>query len=93
MGESNLMLKNNKFIIVQEAVWSRDDDKIILYDVCLDKTKIIAIKTQHAWNYNEKHLNEIKPRRFYKLYYINTETTISIVSEKTIEELTTFLNE
>jgi hypothetical protein len=93
MGESNLMLKNNKFIIVQEAVWSRDDDKIILYDVCLDKTKIIAIKTQHAWNYNEKHLNEIKPKRFYKLYYINTETTISIASEKSIEELTTFLNE
>lgn len=93
MGESNLMLKNNKFIIVQEAVWSRDDDKIILYDVCLDKTKIIAIKTQHAWNYNEKHLNEIKPKRFYKLYYIDTETTISIASEKSIEELTTFLNE
>mgnify|MGYP006945434354 CR=1 FL=1 len=93
MGESNLMLKNNKFIIVQEAVWSRDDDKIILYDVCLDKTKIIAIKTQHAWNYNEKHLNEIKPKRFYKLYYINTETTISIATDKSIEELTTFLNE
>lgn len=93
MGESNLILKNNKFIIVQEAVWSRDDDKIILYDVCLDKTKIIAIKTQHAWNYNEKHLNEIKPKQFYKLYYINTETTISIVSDKSIEELTTFLNE
>ncbi len=93
MGESNLILKNNKFIIVQEAVYSRDNDKIILYDVCLDKTKIIAIKTQHAWNYNEKHLNYIKPKKFYKLYYINTETTISIVSDKSIEELTTFLNE
>lgn len=93
MGESNLILKNNKFIIVQEAVWSRDDDKIILYDVCLDKTKIIAIKTQHAWNYNEKHLNDIKPKKFYKLYYMDTKTTISIVSDKSIEEITTFLNE
>jgi hypothetical protein len=93
MVENNLILKNNKFIVVKEAVYSRDKDKIILYDVCLDKTKIIAIKTQHAWNYNEKHLNEIKPKRFYKLYYINTETTISIASEKSIEELTTFLNE
>lgn len=93
MEGSNLILKNNKFIIVQEAVWSRDDDKIILYDVCLDKTKIIAIKTQHAWNYNDKHLDDIKPRRFYKLYYLNTDTTISIASDKSIEEITTILNE
>lgn len=93
MMENNLILKNNKFIIVQEAVYSRDNDKIILYDVCLDKTKIIAIKTQHAFNYNEKHLDDIKPRRFYKLYYLNTDTTISIASDKSIEEITTILNE
>lgn len=93
MMENNLILKNNKFIIVQEAVYSRDNDKIILYDVCLDKTKIIAIKTQHVFNYNEKHLDDIKPRRFYKLYYLNTDTTISIASDKSIEEITTILNE
>lgn len=93
MEGSNLILKNNKFIVVKEAVYSRDKDKIILYDVCLDKTKIIAIKTQHAWNYNEKHLNDIKPKKFYKLYYMDTETTISIASDKSIEEITTILNE
>lgn len=93
MEGSNLILKNNKFIVVNEAVYSRDNDKIILYDVCLDKTKIIAIKTQHAWNYNDKHLDDIKPRRFYKLYYLNTDTTISIASDKSIEEITTILNE
>lgn len=93
MEGSNLILKNNKFIVVKEAVYSRDNDKIILYDVCLDKTKIIAIKTQHAWNYNDKHLDDIKPRRFYKLYYLNTDTTISIASDKSIEEITTILNE
>lgn len=93
MVENNLILKNNKFIVVKEAVYSRDKDKIILYDVCLDKTKIIAIKTQHAFNYNEKHLDDIKPRRFYKLYYLNTDTTISIASDKSIEEITTILNE
>lgn len=93
MEGSNLILKNNKFIVVKEAVYSRDNDKIILYDVCLDKTKITAIKTQHAWNYNEKHLNDIKPKKFYKLYYMDTETTISIASDKSIEEITTILNE
>jgi hypothetical protein len=93
MVENNLILKNNKFIVVKEAVYSRDKDKIILYDVCLDKTKIIAIKTQHAFNYNEKHLDDIKPRRFYKLYYLNTDTTISIASDKSIEEITEILNE
>lgn len=93
MMENNLILKNNKFIVIKEAVYNRDKDKIILYDVCLDKTKIIAIKTQHAFNYNEKHLDDIKPRRFYKLYYLNTDTTITIASEKSIEEITTILNE
>lgn len=93
MKGNDLILKNSKFVIVQEAVYSRDNDKIILYDLCLDKTKIVAIKTQHAFNYNEKHLDDIKPRRFYKLYYINTDTTISIASDKSIEEITEFLND